>query len=366
MPFTFLCKRGNFMKKFKNYLERKPLAKYILTRVISSLFTLFLVITAIFLLLAAVPKEKYINRDTIKKAPLELQEDMKNRRYEELGLNEPVLVRLFSYYYDILPIPKKVCLKSSYDVNYHTICKKEGIVLFDFGTSIKYKVGKPVGEFIAEKFPISMLVGFLSLMVTYAIGYPLGVFMAKHKDGLVDRLGNGFIVLLMAVPRIVQYYVIIVLSMTIFHAPTIFNLRKPGSWVTPILALGILSSGGVAMWVRRFMVDEMNADYVKFARAKGLPENKIFFVHILRNAIVPLARNIPMSIIFTIVGSYYAERLWAIPGSGSLLIGAIQRYDNPLILALSITYATISMFAFLAGDLTTVIADPRVSFIKNK
>jgi oligopeptide transport system permease protein len=358
------------MKKIRNYFNRKPLVAYVFKRIGSSMFTLFLVVTAIFLLLTLVPKERYIDRATIQKLPPELQEDTKQRIYDNFGLNDPVIERLFKYYYDVLPIPKTICLKEGYAKNdageFYVVCREEGTVLFNFGRSIRYKYGKPVGEFLAEKFPISMMIGLFSLIISYAIGYPLGVMMAKHKNGFIDKAGNAYIVFLRAVPGIVYFYIFIILAMVLFKAPTIFSLKNPRSWVAPITALSILSSGGTAMWVRRFMVDEMNADYVKFARSKGLPENKIFFVHILRNAVVPLARSIPISFIFTIIGSYFVERLWAIPGSGSLLIGALQRYDTPLILAISICYASLSMAAFLIGDLTTVVADPRVSFIKNK
>ena len=109
------------------------------------------------------------------------------------------------------------------------------------------------------------------------------------------------------------------------------------------------------------MIDELSSDYVKFARAKGLSERKIMYTHVFRNAMIPMVRNIPATFISAIVGSYYLEYIWKIPGTGKLLIEALQGTpDVQVIQSLTVVYAAMSMLSFLLGDLITVAFDPRI------
>ena len=130
-----------------------------------------------------------------------------------------------------------------------------------------------------------------------------------------------------------------------------------------------MSLGGTAsyaMWTRRYVVDQLNKDYVKFARAKGNTEGRITFGHMLRNALVPMAQNLPASILLTISGSIYIESLYSIPGMGNLLLSAITRQDNPLVQALVLIYSSLGIFGLLLGDLLMVICDPRIKLVREK
>ena len=109
------------------------------------------------------------------------------------------------------------------------------------------------------------------------------------------------------------------------------------------------------------MLDEFNSDYVKFARAKGLSENRIMFTHVLRNAIVPLVRSIPSSILYALLGSFYIEKIYAIPGLGGLLVTANSSNDFYALQGIVVVSALISIIAYLLGDITTAMVDPRVS-----
>ena len=110
------------------------------------------------------------------------------------------------------------------------------------------------------------------------------------------------------------------------------------------------------------MVDELNKDYIRLARAKGLKSKEIMFKHVMRNAFVPMAQYLPTSILFAISGSLYIESLYSIPGIGSLLVESIQRQDNPLVQALVLIYAAISIFGLLMGDVLMAFFDPRIKF----
>ena len=121
-----------------------------------------------------------------------------------------------------------------------------------------------------------------------------------------------------------------------------------------------------AMWTRRYVVDQLNRDYVKFARAKGVSERRITFGHMLRNALVPMAQNLPANILLTISGSIYIESLYSIPGMGNLLLSAISRQDNPLVQALVLIYSSLGIFGLLLGDLLMVLCDPRIKLVRGK
>ena len=150
-----------------------------------------------------------------------------------------------------------------------------------------------------------------------------------------------------------------------FNLPLRWTSSNPISGLAPMITLGIGGIAGIALWVRRYMVDEFGSDYVKFARAKGVPENTILFKHVLRNAVVPLVRSIPSGIIYCLLGSYFVEKIYGVEGFGQLLISGINAKDYNVVQAVVVVSAIISIFANLLGDITTAIADPRVSFSSN-
>jgi len=354
-----------FIQRFASFFK-KPLVRYVFKRIGNSMITLFFITTAVFLLLRMIPKETYIDYGKLNKIPESAREAYIESIYERFGLNDPVHIQLLNYYRDILPIPTEVCVQTRYDEYWQVYCHESETVLINFGNSVKYKNGKPVMTLIEERFPVSFKLAMWFTLFMYVFGYPLGVAMAKNKGKWVDKLGNGYIVLTMAVPGIVFYYLWLIISMMVFRLPSVFDSENWLTWITPVWAVAFMGTASTALWVRRFMVDEMNSDYVKFARSKGLSERKIMFTHVLRNAIVRLVRGIPVAIMLAVMGSYFVEMLWNIPGSGNLLILAIRLKDNPLVQGLTIIYAILSMTAYLLGDLVTVFMDPRISLTENK
>ena len=116
-----------------------------------------------------------------------------------------------------------------------------------------------------------------------------------------------------------------------------------------------------AMWLRRYMVDENNKDYVKLARAKGVNESKITMRHVFRNAFVPMIQYIPTSLMYTVCGSIYIESLYSIPGMGGLPVDVISRQDNPMVQAIVMIYSCIGIVGLILGDMLMVLVDPRIS-----
>ena len=115
-------------------------------------------------------------------------------------------------------------------------------------------------------------------------------------------------------------------------------------------------------WMRRYMVDQMNSDYVKFARSQGLSEGEIFAKHISPNAMIFLVHGIPADILGAFVGAIITERVYGMPGVGGLLTNAINDHDNGIIVAMTLFYTTLTITALIAGDLLLAKYDPRISF----
>jgi oligopeptide transport system permease protein len=161
------------------------------------------------------------------------------------------------------------------------------------------------------------------------------------------------------------YYLFIQLYVTdLTKLPILFKANDPASWILPALSMSLGGTAGYAMWMRRYMVDELNKDYIKLARAKGLSNSTIMVKHVLRNAFVPMAQYLPTTLLYTISGSIYIESLYSIPGTGGLLVTAIQRQDNPLVQALVLIYSSIGIVGLLLGDILMALFDPRIKFGK--
>lgn len=360
--------RLNIFWKKAVKIYRKPTVNYIFHRITDAFITLMLIITAVFLLLRLIPKSRYINWDVYNGLSLRAKANYKESQYQKYGLDQPILKQLLDYYHKVLPIPQEVCVDDEFDPdqNYELVCVKKETKWIDLGTSIMWKYNQSITEIVGERFPLSFKFSIVSLVIAYMISYPLGVYMARSHGKMGDKIGNAYVILNIAVPALVFYYLWNIFGMKVLNFPSIFDANNLRSWIMPLWALSFTGTGRFAMLIRRYMVDERNSDYVKFARSKGLSEKRIMYVHVLRNAIVPLVRGIPLALMFTIQGSYFVEMLWTIPGSGFLLITALTKGDNPLVLGLVIIYAVLSMVALLLGDIITVFMDPRISLTKNK
>ena len=114
--------------------------------------------------------------------------------------------------------------------------------------------------------------------------------------------------------------------------------------------------------MRRYMIDQMNSDYVKFARSGGLNENEIFTKHIWKNAAIPIVHGIPSSLLFAMTGAIITERIYSVPGAGNLLTQAINKYDNGVIVGVTLFYAVLTVISNILGDVLISMVDPRISF----
>lgn len=115
------------------------------------------------------------------------------------------------------------------------------------------------------------------------------------------------------------------------------------------------------MWIRRYMVDQESADYVKFARSKGLTDKEISKRHILKNAIIPIINGLPSSVILAISGAIVTESMFAVPGMGKMLPDAINGANNNMVITLTFIFTSLAVFSVFLGDLLMTVVDPRIS-----
>lgn len=214
-----------------------------------------------------------------------------------------------------------------------------------------------------SKMGYSFCIGILSVLMAYLLGVPLGLVMARRKDGLVDKLGTMYIVFIIAVPSLSYIFLFKAIGGAV-GLPTTFNVDSTSKlqYVLPIVSLALPSIANLMKWMRRYMIDQMNSDYVKFARSGGLSEGEIFSKHILKNAIIPLVHGIPGSVLGCLVGAIITERVYSVPGTGNLLTVAINNYDNSVIVGVTLFYALLSVVSIILGDVLMSMVDPRISF----
>lgn len=214
-----------------------------------------------------------------------------------------------------------------------------------------------------SKIGYSFTIGIIAVFLSYLIGVPVGIIMALRKDKLLDHIGTFYIVFITAVPSLAYIFLFKSLGGR-FGLPTTFDMENP-TWlmyVLPIISLSLPSIANLMKWLRRYMIDQMNSDYVKFARSGGLSEGEIFRKHILKNAIIPIVHDIPAGILFALTGAIITERVYVVPGVGNMLTRAINAYDNGVIVGMVLFYAVLTVTSVILGDVLMSVLDPRISF----
>lgn len=309
--------------------------RYSLKRLGQSLVTLLIVVSAVFLLMRLLPIEGYFGDGFDK-----LSESQREAVLQKMGLLDPWYVQMGNFY--------------------------KGLLRGDLGTSSIYRKDVPVLEVIGPRVPYSVRFGLVALCLALAAGLSMGVSMARHKGKALDKVWTGYVVFVNAVPLAVYLLFIQLYGTSLFGFPLLFDKYEPTSWILPAVSMSLGGIAGYAMWMRRYMVDELNKDYIRLALAKGLPRSTIMSRHVMRNAYVPMAQYLPASILMTISGSIYIESLYSIPGMGGLLVDVIQRQDNPMVQALVLIFSSVGIVGLFLGDLLMALFDPRIKLAKSE
>lgn len=310
------------------------MAKYILRRVLMAVITLLIVTCLTFLLMNAIPGSPWLSEKT----PTQATIDALNEKY---GLDKPVIVQLGMYL--------------------------EDLVHGDFGVSIKMQKDRPVLDIITTMFPVSATIGIIAILWAILVGVPLGCLAAYKRGTWVDSLLRVICTIGISMPGFVVATILLYLlgggiaGFKIF--PTIFDGTLK-SYVLPCAALGFYPMCYLSRQTRTAMLDSINQEYIKTARAKGLKNKKIIFKHALRNALIPVITYLGPQIAFTLCGGFVVETVFSIPGLGRYFVQSIQNRDYPIIMGTTIFLATFIIIMNLVVDLLYKLVDPRINLSK--
>lgn len=305
--------------------------KYTIKRLLQSVVTVLIVVTIVFLLMRMLPTDYFFTEDQLMKFTPEQKEE----QLQAAGLLDPMPKQLVCYYGQLLK--------------------------FDFGESRRIQNGVDVVSVIGDKFAISMKLGCTALVISLFVGILIGIIQTLNKDRILDHVGTAYTIFVNAVPSLVSYSLVLAFGSKVLGLPSLYSTRNPSETsILPIVCLSLASIASYALWTRRYMVDELNKDYIKLARVKGTSSSGIMIKHVFKNAFVPLAQYVPASFLYTIGGSLLVERFFSVPGMGPLLTDAIVRYDVNVVQTLVVLYAVLGTLGVFLGDILMMLLDPRI------
>ncbi len=302
--------------------------QYLGRRLLVAIPTLFLVITAAFFMMRAAPGSPF---DMDRKLSPEIEANV----LAQFGMNKP----LGEQYVDYLA----------------------GVVRGDLGPSLKYR-DKTVLDIVKENYPVSLRLGFFAIAIASVIGVSLGVMAALRQNKLTDNVVMTVAILGVCIPTFVTAPLLVLgIASKLGWLPTAgWNDGALANMVLPIVVLALPQIAIISRLTRAGMIEVLHSNYVRTARAKGLPEGLIVRKHALRAAILPLVSYLGPACAGLITGSLVVERIFNLPGLGKFfVISALQR-DYTVVMGMVIFYAGLILVLNLVADLLYAVLDPRV------
>lgn len=236
------------------------------------------------------------------------------------------------------------------------------VVKGDLGPSYKY-VGRNVSDILSETFPVSLTLGLCAVLVTLVLGIPAGVIAVMGRDTWIDRSCILLATLGISLPSfVIGTLLILVFSHQLHWLPPAL-WEGPRHIIMPAFALGAGFAGYVARLTRSTLLEVMEQDFIRTARAKGLRESTIILKHALINAASPVVSVMGPLTAGLVVGSFVIEYLFSIPGMGNYFITAVTNRDYPLIMGVTLVYAVLIVLANILVDLVYLKLDPRVKLL---
>jgi oligopeptide transport system permease protein len=233
-----------------------------------------------------------------------------------------------------------------------------GLVSGDLGFSVSRR--EPVRDVLADGAGVSAMLGLLALTLSVCAGAGLGVISALHRNRWPDRASVAFATVAASVPSFILGMLLLVLFTAHLHWLPSSGWGTPQQAIMPVLALSALPTAYIMRVTRASMLDVLEEDYVRTARAKGLRERAIVGRHMLRNAAAPVLTVIGPVAAALVTGSFIVEQLFSIPGIGRSFVGAIGNRDYGLIMGTTLFYTAVVVLANLAVDVLCAAIDPRI------
>ena len=307
---------------------------YIVKRVLTAAATLFAIVLALFLMLELMPGSPFNDEKLSPEQVAVLR--------EKYGLDGPVLIRFARYV--------------------------GRMMTGDLGVSYNIQKNVPVTEMIRARLPISIRIGLQAVFVGAVLGLLLGVLAALRHNSIADTFSTVVSVLGVSVPSFVFAFVLLYyLGFKAGWFPILYKVHRPvASTILPTLALSMFTLAQIARFARSEMLEALGSEYMLFARSKGLSPFRTNFVHALRNVLIPIITVLAPLVVNLMTGSMVVEKIFSIPGVGSLLVTAIQSNDYNVVISLTFVYCVLYIGLMLAVDLLYGVIDPRIRLAGGK
>jgi oligopeptide transport system permease protein len=309
------------------------MARLIIRRILWFIPVYFVITGITFLTMRALPGGPFDSEKT----PPAMVQQMENA----FGLNRPIYEQYFTW------------LKNAAQL--------------DFGPSLKQR-GKPVASFLLPALVVSMQLGIAALLFALAIGLPAGIIAALHRGRWQDRTATLVAIVGVSIPAIVMGPVLVwIFGLTLDWLPVAqWVPLQDGFWpwlshlILPAITLGAGLSAIIARLTRASLLQVLNEDYIRTAKAKGLPKRMVMIRHALRNALIPVVTYLGPLTAAVVTGSLVVEQVFAIPGMGRYFVSSITSRDYPMVMAVVVIYAFIIVCANLFVDILYLFIDPRI------
>ena len=310
---------------------------YIVRRLASALPTLILISMIVFAILALAPGDPLSQFAANPEVPPEVRENIRH----QLGLDQPVGIRYVKWAMAFL----------------------HG----DWGYSFASRI--PVRRLILQRLPTDLWVVGSAYLVAVLLAIPVGVLSAVKQYSLFDQVATTCAFIGFSLPTFFTgVLLILIFSVRLHWLPFIFNATVTDpvvivkQAVMPVAVLALFQSAGLMRFVRSSVLDNVGQDYVRTARAKGLPQRTVIIRHVLRNGLIPVVTLLALGLPAVFTGAVITEQIFRVPGIGSLLITSIQNSDTPVVMVITFVYAILVVLFNLVADIIYGLLDPRIKY----
>jgi peptide/nickel transport system permease protein len=336
------------------------MGRYIVRRLLTTIPTLLVISFVVFAILDLAPNDPTGN------LPLTIPPAVRAQIRESLGLGEPFQIRYVKWLRQFLVNEPLNIIESTFDVK-----------IGDSENRLRVRswaTRSPVVDLIIERTPQTLWVIGSAYVLSILIAIPIGVMSAYKQYSIFDQVGTFIAMIGFSVPTFFTgLLAIIIFSVKLHWFPSIYNTTHkvtdlPSLWVQikqmimPVTVLAFFQAAQLSRYTRSSMLDNLNLDYVRTARAKGLRERVVLMTHVLRNSLIPVVTLIALGIPGIFGGAVITEQIFRVNGLGQLLIIAIQGADIPLVQTLTFVLAVLIVFFNIVADVGYAILDPRIRY----
>ena len=331
---------------------------YTIRRLVLAIPTLLFIALVIFLLLELAPG------DPMAQVPLTVPPDVKEQMREALGLGEPTHIRFGKWLWQFFVVEPMVWTDATFGTDLSA----------DKQRVISWQTRSPVMDIVIQRMPQTLWVVAMSYVVGILIALPIGIYSAYRQYSVFDQVGTFITMVGYSVPPFFSgVLVIVIFSVQLGWLPSIYDTtHQVVDWdtfviqlkqmVMSVMVLALQTTAQISRFMRASMLDNLNQDYVRTARAKGLRESAVVLVHVLRNSMIPVVTVIALGVPQIFGGAIITEQIFKVNGLGQLLITAIQANDLPMVQTVTFMLAVLIVLFNIIADLLYGVLDPRIRY----